>query len=346
MPVILTAFFPCHSLNLGKITCILQKNLRYLLISYAFADLESWLFPLINHSKSAICNLVIRIMALIKCSGCGHMVSDKAKACPHCGTPVETNGDPVNANPENPNTTPEAPVVHYVKPERNNNTMLIALIVMGVVALLGICGWLWYDNQQKRAELERQLAEQAEQARQDSIAAAELREQLRQDSIAKAKKQGQIDNIYNEYVRVLKQHHDGKYFLFDINKDRIPELWMHAYNQNELKTGYDCAPLHIFTIRENRVKTLDREGLFLGYEEARFYQGNNCIIVSSIWDGDGFCIKELRKISYSGDQIVSKTIREYDCEEEEVHISEPKIPELDLTDYDALKRQIKSYFQD
>jgi len=28
-------------------------------------------------------------MALIKCSECGHDVSDKAKTCPHCGAPVE-----------------------------------------------------------------------------------------------------------------------------------------------------------------------------------------------------------------------------------------------------------------
>ena len=27
-------------------------------------------------------------MALIKCSGCGHMVSDKGTKCPKCGTPT------------------------------------------------------------------------------------------------------------------------------------------------------------------------------------------------------------------------------------------------------------------
>ena len=31
-------------------------------------------------------------MALIKCKGCGHDVSDKALACPHCGHPVEKTG--------------------------------------------------------------------------------------------------------------------------------------------------------------------------------------------------------------------------------------------------------------
>lgn len=27
-------------------------------------------------------------MALIKCTGCGHDVSDKASGCPHCGCPI------------------------------------------------------------------------------------------------------------------------------------------------------------------------------------------------------------------------------------------------------------------
>ena len=30
-------------------------------------------------------------MALIKCSECGGTISDKAKACPHCGCPIEGN---------------------------------------------------------------------------------------------------------------------------------------------------------------------------------------------------------------------------------------------------------------
>ena len=28
-------------------------------------------------------------MALIECTECGKMISDKASACPHCGCPVE-----------------------------------------------------------------------------------------------------------------------------------------------------------------------------------------------------------------------------------------------------------------
>lgn len=28
-------------------------------------------------------------MALIKCTECGEMISDKATVCPHCGAPIE-----------------------------------------------------------------------------------------------------------------------------------------------------------------------------------------------------------------------------------------------------------------
>ncbi len=30
-------------------------------------------------------------MALIKCSECGKEVSDKARTCPYCGNPIDTN---------------------------------------------------------------------------------------------------------------------------------------------------------------------------------------------------------------------------------------------------------------
>lgn len=283
-------------------------------------------------------------MALINCSGCGHLVSDKAKACPHCGAPVETNGAPDNATPETQNATSEAPVVHYVKPERKNNNILIALIVMGVVALLGICGWLWYDNQQKRAELERQLAEQAEQARQDSIAAAELREQLRQDSIAKAKKQEQIDNIYNEYVAIIKQFKNdefNRFFLFDITQDGIPELWITGTHPNNYGSEDIGQYIYVYSIQNQRAKLIDKGG----WCSPHFYQGKDYIVVE-----DG-CYEDYgqSKATYKNGKIVYTTIyldENYDYEKPHPKITEPKITEYRTRDFESLKRQIQSYFQD
>lgn len=40
-------------------------------------------------------------MSLIKCTYCGHMISEKAERCPQCGTPVERRGayQPIQENP-------------------------------------------------------------------------------------------------------------------------------------------------------------------------------------------------------------------------------------------------------
>lgn len=131
-------------------------------------------------------------MALIKCNHCGQMILDKAKACSKCGNSVdlvhiENSRHIVNQNQETqeqPEQTimPET-VEYYDEPVRKRNTRLIVSIVLGILTLLGIGGWLWNDNQQKLAEKERQLAIQAEQARLDLIAKAELLEKVRQDSI-------------------------------------------------------------------------------------------------------------------------------------------------------------------
>ena len=121
------------------------------------------------------------------------MISDKAKACPHCGTLVDfeqtVNGETsLNHNQETePNrVVTSEPVEYYEEPERKSHAGLIITAVLGLLALLGVGCWLWYDNNQKLAEQERQMAILAEKARQDSIAAAELREQARRDSIAAA----------------------------------------------------------------------------------------------------------------------------------------------------------------
>lgn len=41
-------------------------------------------------------------MALIKCTECGNMVSDKADRCPHCGCPVSVILSETAKAPENP----------------------------------------------------------------------------------------------------------------------------------------------------------------------------------------------------------------------------------------------------
>lgn len=294
-------------------------------------------------------------MALIECKICGHLVSDKATACPNCGEPLypihstedlsnevteveqQSHGDIYQSQ-----TEPEAESYVYNdnKSESmgNHRGVLIALLLV-LLALLGAGGWFVYDSEQKRAKLEQQLAEQAEKARQDSIVAAELMEKQRQDSITKAMKQEQINMIYNEYVKVLKQHQYGDCFLFDITKDGIPELWVNAFNKAEIEECCEWPQLHIYTISNNRAKKLcDASGC------CAYYQGNDYIIADWSWKGDDF---RIIKMIYNGSSIIEKELRVYSYEEaDNIRISEPKITGIDVANYELMKKQIQSYFED
>lgn len=266
-------------------------------------------------------------MALTKCNNCGGIVSDKAKVCPHCGTPVGA-----NCCSQEHKTPLEESNEHNEKPKRKSNAGLIAVVVLGLLALLGIGGWLWYDNQQKRIALE-QLQEQA---RQDSIAQAELREKVRQDSIAEAQKQKQINTIYNEYVKVLNQHEVGDYFLFDITQDGIPEIWITAYNKPEIREQCEWPGLHIFTIDDGVARKISD-----ATSGGTYYQGKDYIIADWDWIGEDF---RLIKLTYNGNKITEKVIRNYYYDEgSALHISEPRVTSHGIREFSALKDQIKSF---
>lgn len=265
-------------------------------------------------------------MALIKCNNCDGMVSDKAKACPHCGSPVLTN---------NCSQDSKAPIQgsneYYEQPKRKSNAGLIVAVVLGVLALLGIGSWFWYDNQQKRIALE-QLQEQA---RQDSIAQAELREKARQGSIARAQKEEQINTIYNEYVKVLNQHEVGDYFLFDITQDGIPEIWITGYNKPEIEEQCEWPGLHIFTIVDGVARKICD-----ATSGGAYYQGKNYIIVDWDWIGEEF---RLIKLTYNGNKITEKVIRKYYYDEgTTLNISEPRVTSHGISEFSVLKEQIKS----
>ena len=88
-------------------------------------------------------------MALIKCSKCGNMVSDKASSCPKCGTPIINNKSYCkNADTNNDKLKIEEPL----KNKRTNTTSFIgrhfflyaALIVVLVVGFIGT--WSFFNN--------------------------------------------------------------------------------------------------------------------------------------------------------------------------------------------------------
>ena len=83
-------------------------------------------------------------MALIKCTECGGLISDKASACPHCGCPVNSIQD------ESIDDNEKEEQVIYDEDEyedgNNKEKWLYAIVCLLVLALLGIGYWAWHSG--------------------------------------------------------------------------------------------------------------------------------------------------------------------------------------------------------
>lgn len=107
-------------------------------------------------------------MALLKCPECGHMVSDKAAACPTCGCPIEDIRAAQSENKTEKNTTeknttekektqtqeaavqtqekkPAAPDRHPKKNRKRILAVILAAVVI-VAAVFGVRGFLRYRS--------------------------------------------------------------------------------------------------------------------------------------------------------------------------------------------------------
>ena len=253
-------------------------------------------------------------MALIKCNNCGGMVSDKAKACPHCGVPVVTNGSTLDYGTQAQGSN------RNDEPKRKSNTGFIVAVVLGVLAMVGIGGWLLYDNQQKRIALE----QMQEKVRIDSIAEVQRMEQTRLDSINAAKEK--IEMMQNAYKKVLSRYRDGKYFLYDITGDGVPELWLNVYEG-------DGESWQIHQLVDNQLI------LIFQAITGTCYQGKNCIIIDFDWGlGDTY---PTYKVYYRNGKIIEDEIRRVDGEENHKAPSEPKIKTYDTKNTRPIMEAIK-----
>lgn len=75
-------------------------------------------------------------MALIKCSGCGHMISDRAARCPKCGRPLCQPSEPEQAAAR----PAPARAVRPPRPRRKSKGAWIAVVITAVV----VCGGVGY----------------------------------------------------------------------------------------------------------------------------------------------------------------------------------------------------------
>ena len=78
-------------------------------------------------------------MALIKCKGCGQMISDRATKCPKCGCPT-TKGTESHIPQEAPQVQP----VYYEDEEGGRSRKWLYGIIALLVALIAGGGYWWY----------------------------------------------------------------------------------------------------------------------------------------------------------------------------------------------------------
>ena len=96
-------------------------------------------------------------MALIKCKGCGHMISDKALKCPKCGTSLFKESDVQMQTNRNQQPMHQQPIYYGDGNRRNNNKWLYAVIALLLAAIAG-GGYYFYDrNKQVEKEYQQKL---------------------------------------------------------------------------------------------------------------------------------------------------------------------------------------------
>lgn len=83
-------------------------------------------------------------MALIKCSECDHIVSNKASSCPHCGKVMRTSNLPHDLWRQSATLSPS-------KPDYTGNAIagsLVLITAVGILACVALlfAGWWAYNN--------------------------------------------------------------------------------------------------------------------------------------------------------------------------------------------------------
>ena len=113
-------------------------------------------------------------MALIKCNNCGHVMSDRADFCPHCGCPKEysakeetskaedisVNEEPSVTNTETVSTIEkfnsndnEATTIQETDEENKANKGLVVLVIVLAVIAIGFGGYMFLGRGSQKTEV-------------------------------------------------------------------------------------------------------------------------------------------------------------------------------------------------
>lgn len=161
-----------------------------------------------------------------------------------------------------------------------------------------------------------------------------LLDSIRQDSIARVEKMQHLREVArNQYVETLRKtekRYTGEYgsgwleyFLYDITKDGIPELWL-IHGTCEADRA-----LSVYTPKEDGLKKIYEEGA----GHSNFHKGKNYVLQMVAHQGYACWLK----LTYNGSKISQKMTFEEDCFESGGDYTEPKEPIIRVYEVDNLK---------
>ena len=262
------------------------------------------------------------IPTMKSCSYCGNSMNDDDAFCSNCGNSFE-------------GVLVSRPKIQmgqsYRISEKSSNSLKIMIsIVLGLLALTILGGGGWYGYKEYSAYTEKKLAREKfvadslEQAIKDSIKIVELKEKERLDSIENAR----ILSLQRPYLELLdkygakEEHWEEFYFLYDINGDNFPEIWLQILENDEHK-------LLVYTNIKGEAKLLYKgiSGFHNGY-----YKGDSYILKNYAHMG----YQTIHKYYFQNDLIKEEKYFTLEAESfnEAVYkeITEPMVTTYEITD--------------
>ena len=252
-------------------------------------------------------------MAIKYCTKCGAEMQEDAKFCTKCGQSFDNN---IQTNDE--------------QHTRINKKSLYALLAVLSFLFLIIIAAIFYSEYSERREAriarEKFVADSLKQARIDSIKLAEQKEKERLDSIERAR----ILSLREPYLKLLDKYGSKDdlmgeyYFLYDLNGDNFPELWMQVFENGECR-------LLVYTNVNGNAKLLLRTDVGHPYHHS-FHKGNNYILIDYAHMGCQYIDKiYLKKGEIKVQNILSFNMADDDSTEYK-EVSEPGVNTYELTD--------------
>lgn len=270
-----------------------------------------------------------------KCPHCGAEVIEGDEFCNTCGKPIRSN-EFIQRDVDSKASNPSEEISEYEYESKNGNLPLIIGAIF-VILLLGGAWWYW-DSSNKRAARERQIADSLEIARIDSIKNAEIKEKQRQDSIKLADEEAKKNFLRDSYANILDaqmnkddsgEYWGEYYFLYDLNGDNIPELWLQA-------TDNEGCSLIVYTVHNEECIRIFKSEVGHPYHHS-FYKGVGYILMNSAHMGS----QTWTTFSLESGKVVEKetfTLEHDDSESyTEVEYKNPTEPEVET--YELTNRE-------